>query len=348
MPPDSLSPSEVRFRTVVRALPDVVSRIRDDGLVLDFHVPEAFTTEFPAENMVGRRLQDVIPHELADKFVTALAEVRRTGGTASYDYQVEVNGRTRHREVRIAPVGPDEVISMLRDVTVLREHETALERSQTELRALAAHLQEIREDERTRLSREVHDVLGQQLTAIRLGIGWFGRHYADDEAATARLEDVRATIDETIRHVRQIASDLRPGILDDFGLASAVEWQAARYEERTGTVCTVDVQGHTEPPREVATAGFRVLQEALTNVARHAEAGRVAITVILDPRSVRLVIADDGRGFDTDRAGRRSLGLMGMRERAGALGGTLDVRSAPEHGAVVECTLPFEPTSDPS
>lgn len=335
-----LEASRARFQTIVRALPDVVSRLAADGLVLDFHVPEVFATEFPAEKLLGQRLQDIIPKPLADKFLEARDRLLATGEVVSYDYEVQIGGRTYYREVRMAPIEGGEILSMLRDVTVLRENEGALERSKAELRALATHLQEVREEERTRLSREVHDVLGQQLTAIRLGVGWFGRHYPDDEAAQARLGDVRETIDETIRHVRQIASDLRPGVLDDFGLASAVEWQAGRFEERTGTPCRVDVQGATEPPAEVATAAFRVLQEALTNVARHARAASVAVTLVLGPQTVRLVVADDGRGFDAERTGRRSLGLVGMRERAGAQGGTLEVRGVRGRGTVVECTLP--------
>ncbi|WP_412068101.1 PAS domain S-box protein [Rubrivirga sp. IMCC43871] len=339
--------SESRYRTVVRALPDVVSRLRTDGMVLDFHVPAQFETEFAADALIGKRLQDVIPDDLAAKFEAAAAQIVSSGQPVAYDYETASDGRRLFREVRMAPVGNGEVLSMLRDVTPLREHEEALERSRAELRALATHLQDIREEERTRLSREVHDVLGQQLTAIRLGIGWFGRHYADDAPALARLESVRETIDETIRHVREIASGLRPGVLDDFGLASAATWQAKRFEERTGTTCRVDVQGAFEPPTDVATAAFRVLQEALTNVARHAGASRVAVTLVMAPTTLRLVVADDGRGFDPARTRRRSLGLVGMRERAGALGGTLDVDGTPGQGTRVECTFPL-PSADVS
>ena len=342
-----LRESEARFRTVVGALPDVVARLRLDGRVLDFHVPPAFETEFPAERLVGRRLQDVIPSALADKFEAAVARVRQTGRPVSYDYVVRVGGVERHREVRLAPVGEGETISMLRDVTALREKGAALERSEAELRALAAHLQDVREEERARLSREVHDVLGQQLTAIRLSVGWFGRHSPDDADAQARLDDVRETIDETLGHVRQIAADLRPGVLDDFGLESAVEWQAARFERRTGVPCALAVVGDTEPPADVATAAFRVLQEALTNVARHAGAGSVAVTLGLRPDAVELAVADDGRGFDADAAGRQSLGLLGMRERARALGGALSVRGRPGEGTTVECTFPLNTSAAP-
>ncbi len=158
----------------------------------------------------------------------------------------------------------------------------------------------------------------------------------------ARVEEIRETIDETIRHARRIAADLRPGVLDDFGLASAVEWQARRFEEWAGLTCTVGVEGDGgEPPPDVATAAFRVLQEALTNVARHAEAENVAVTLRLDPDVVRLVVADDGQGFRGLPTGRRPLGLLGMRERARALGGTVEVRSEPGQGTVVECTFPL-------
>ena len=335
-----LRDSEARYRAVVGALPDVVSRIRHDGHVLGFHVPAVFETEFPAEALLGRRLQDVVPAELARKFEAAVARVRETGEGVSYDYTVPVGGADRHREVRLAPLGDGEVISMLRDVTALREQGAALERSRAELRALATHLQDVREEERARLSREVHDVLGQALTAVRLGVGWFGRRYPDDDAAQERLAETRATIDETIGHVRQIAADLRPGVLDDFGLASAAEWQTRRFEDRSGVATSLTVRGADEPAPDVATAAFRVLQEALTNVARHAGASSVAVALDLEGGAVRLVVADDGRGIDRAAVGRRTLGLLGMRERAGALGGALDVRATPGGGTTVECTFP--------
>ncbi|MGB3543413.1 histidine kinase [Rubrivirga sp.] len=332
-----------RYRTVVRALPDVVTRLTDDGTVLDTHVPDPFATEYPRESLVGRKLHDVIPAKLAGQFDASVTMLRLTGQPSSYEYTVEVDGRTRYREVRMVSAGPGEVLSILRDITDLRENEIALEASQAELRALASHLQEVREDERTRLSREVHDVIGQQLTAVRLGAGWFGRHAPDDQEVRDRLTDLRQTIDETLRQTRRIATDLRPGVLDDFGLASAVEWQTHRFEERTGTRCRCDVHGASEPPGDVATAAFRVFQESLTNVVRHAEAGRVAVTLVLGLDSLRLVVSDDGQGFDASQLRQRSLGLLGMRERAAALGGTLDVQGTPGQGTVVECTLPYSP-----
>lgn len=348
----ALRASEARFRSLLGALPDVISEIRRDGLVLDFHVPPVFATEFPAEALIGKKLQDEIPEDLGAKFLDAVAQVDASPGPVTYRYAVESGGESLYREARIVPHGPEEVLSILRDVTPevraelgLRASKAELEASQAELRALAAHLQDVREEERAHLSREVHDTLGQQLTAIRYAVGWFGRRLEQDEIAQQRLTDARALIDETIARVRRIAADLRPGVLDDFGLAMALEWYAERFAERTGLSVTVRESGDmSRLPDDIATAAFRIAQEALTNVARHADAETVQIRVEADDAELQVRIQDDGVGLDPDALqGRRSLGVVGMRERARAQGGTLQVSGAPGKGAVVSVTFPLPP-----
>lgn len=341
---DALRASEARFRSLLAALPDVISRLRRDGTVVDFHVPPAFATEFPPEAMLGKRLNDEIPAPLAAMFDDAVAKVDTADGPVTYRYEVAVAGDPHYREVRLVPLGDEEVISILRDVTPevlaeqgLRESKASLERSQAELRALAAHLQDVREEERAHLSREVHDTLGQQLTAIRYAVGWFGRQLEGDEEADRRLSDARALIDETIQNVRQIAADLRPGVLDDFGIATALEWVAERTTDRTGLDVRVEAHGDASGvPDDIATAAFRIVQEALTNVARHADASSVRILVDARPDGLRVTVRDDGVGLDADAlAARRSLGVLGMRERARAHGGVLHLTGAPGEGATV-------------
>ncbi|HEX8297862.1 MAG TPA: PAS domain S-box protein, partial [Rubricoccaceae bacterium] len=476
----ALRESEARFRALLGALPDVIARLRDDGLVLDFHVPGAFRTETFPQDVLGRRLQDVVAPPLGAHFEDAVARLRGTGEPTTYRYEVELGGSVKHREVRLVSTGPDEVLSILRDVTaeveaadalhqqealvrqivtavpiivfafspdgqitfaegrglaevgatpedlvgrslydvygkydgivqaaaeaagggtstlvvdvrgrafdaylapvrdvtgritkvigvaadvtVLKQHQEALaaqadalgqqaldlERSRADLRALTAHVNEVREEESARISREVHDVLGQALTAIRLGVGWLGRRLEGDEEAARRVDDTREIIDETIRHVRQISADLRPGVLDDFGLVSALEWQAAQFETRTGVPCHFEARGaERDLPSDTATAVFRIAQEALTNVARHAHASAVEVVVETDEGHLRLLVRDDGIGFTSTTDGRhRSLGLLGMQERARMLGGTLNVEGAPGTGTRVELVLPLtrEPT----
>ena len=351
----ALRDSEARYRSLLGALPDVISRIRRDGLVLAFHVPPVFTTEFPADALLGKVLPQEIPAPLAKKFKDAIAQIEAGAqGPVTYRYEVEVQGEARHREVRIVPHGPDEVLSILRDVTPevnaergIRQSKAELEASQADLRALAARLQDVREEERTHLSREVHDSLGQQLTAIRYAVGWFGRQLPGHAEAERRLADARGLIDETIQQVRRISADLRPGVLDDFGLVTALEWFAERTSERTGLDILVKASGDASgAPDDVATAAFRIVQEALTNVARHAEATSVVITVEVEDSRLHVRVTDDGVGLDADALqARRSLGVLGMRERARALGGTLRLAGSPGRGATVLVSFPLPPPS---
>ena len=337
---------ENRYRALLGGLPDVISRLRDDGLALDFYVPDEFATEFPAETLLGHRLADVIPAGLAARFADAVAQLRETGAAEPYRYSVTVEGEERVREARVVANGPDEVLSILRDVTALEQSARALETSRTDLRALAARIQAVREDERARLSRDVHDVIGQGLTAIRLVAGSLARRRPDDAEVQARVGDLRELVDETVGHVRRVSTDLRPGVLDDLGLVAALEWQARRFEVRSGLTCIVEAEGAEAAfapgvlPEALGTAAFRIVQEALTNVARHADASEVTIRVVADGDALRLDVEDDGRGLAPPDDGRRPLGLVGMRERALAAGGRLHVGAAPGGGVLVRGTFP--------
>ena len=344
---------ETRYRALLGALPDVIARLRDDGTALDFHVPDAFATEFAAGTMLGRRLADVIPDALADRFADAVAQLRTDGAAAPYRYTVTVDGEDRVREARVVANGPDEVLSLLRDVTEIERSTRALEQSRADLRALAARLQAVREDERARLSRDVHDVIGQGLTAIRLVAGGLARRRPDDDEVQTRVDDLRALVDETIGHVRRVSTDLRPGVLDDLGLVAALEWQARRFEERSGLTCIVETEGPEAVfapgglPAALGTAAFRIVQEALTNVVRHADASEVAVRLVADGDALRLEVQDDGRGLAPAEDGRRPLGVVGMRERALAAGGHLTVAEAPGGGVRVRGTFPHALRSAP-
>ena len=349
---------EAQFGLLLRALPDVIARLRRDGLALDFHVPESFATEFAPEVILGRRLHDVLPGRLAEQFDDAVARIEAGADLATYRYDILARGETRHREVRLVPLAGDEVISIVRDVTPEVEAElrrdasaSELEASRTELRALAVHQQTVRENERARLSREVHDTLGQHLTALRYAFGWFGRRLADDPDAQKRLADARALLDDLIQTVRQVASDLRPGVLDDFGLIPALEWMCTQLSERTGIDIRIEASGVEAETKaaeivrvlapEVETAAFRIVQEALTNVARHAHADCVIVRVTRDGGDLHVRIIDDGVGFDAHGPAGGSLGMVGMRERAHAFGGTLRIASTPGFGTSVDLSFPL-------
>jgi PAS domain S-box-containing protein len=217
-----------------------------------------------------------------------------------------------------------------------------------QLRALSARAESVREEERAGIAREIHDTVGQALTALKMDIAWIARRLPASGPATMgalsdKLEAMSKSTDDVLNQVRRISSELRPGVLDDLGIAAALEWQGQEFEERTGTTCVIfsNVDGELID-RDVSTAVFRIFQEALTNVARHAEARRVEVKLERDGEWLFLEVRDDGIGIAPDAPqSARSLGVLGMRERARRLGGTARVLPAEGGGTVVSLTLPL-------
>jgi PAS domain S-box-containing protein len=224
----------------------------------------------------------------------------------------------------------------------------AIERRQLEdqLRELSAHVESVREDERTGIAREIHDVLGQSLTALKMDIAWIGRRSASEaglapEALTEKLAAMSSMTDEIIGQIRRISAELRPGVLDDLGLVAAIEWQAQEFEARTGTSCVVHCEKETPLDREASTQVFRIFQEALTNVTRHAEAKRVEVRIGTHLDWFVLEVDDDGKGIAPAAArSPKSLGLLGIRERARRLGGSVSVEPRPSGGTSLLLKVP--------
>jgi PAS domain S-box-containing protein len=246
-----------------------------------------------------------------------------------------------------APRGPGESeLRLIERATYLAGIAIQRQQLDQQMRALLAHIESVREEERTAIAREIHDELGQALTALKMDVSWIGRRLAGrqdgGDALREKLDDMSGMIDETIDRVRRISRDLRPGVLDDLGLLAAIEWQAQEVERRTGMSLAVESNlGDVRLPRDLATAVFRILQEALTNVCRHAEASRVVVRLSeLDGR-LRLQVDDDGKGISPQAlASPKSLGLLGMHERVRRLGGWLHVGGEPGRGTQLIVDVP--------
>lgn len=231
------------------------------------------------------------------------------------------------------------VVGVAQDVT---EREGSL----AELRALSVRLQTIREDEARRIAREVHDEIGQSLTALAMDVAWLERKLTRRTRKgelLAKLEAMSRLVRSTTESVQRISSDLRPGVLDELGLEAAAEWAVSEFADRTGVQSRFasSLNGtDVDPPR--ATAVFRILQEALTNVARHAAASRLYVSVTAHDAELRLMVRDNGVGIEAERVlDSASLGLLGMRERARSLGGTVEIGPAPRHGTAVCARIPL-------
>jgi signal transduction histidine kinase len=220
--------------------------------------------------------------------------------------------------------------------------EQRLRASEENLRALATHLQSVREEERIHIAREIHDELGQALTGLKLDINTLARTHAAAEGISTITDGLGQQIDRIINSVRRIASGLRPEVLDEMGLAAAVEWQAREFQRRTGIRCLVDIsRGFNDPDKARSTALFRMFQELLTNVARHANATRVAVALGEEEDALTLKVEDNGRGIQEQHTrSPKSLGMLGLRERALAFGGSIDVNGQEGKGTRVSVRIP--------
>jgi hypothetical protein len=240
---------------------------------------------------------------------------------------------------------------ILRDVSARVRAEEDLRRSKQELHELASAAQRARELEKSRIARELHDELGQALTALRMDVAWCrAKIPVSSEGVGARLERMETMLEATVAATRRIAADLRPLMLDDLGLLPALEWLVESFTERTAIPCALAVRGEElDLPDMEATAVFRAVQESLTNVARHAQASRVDVAVERGDSQVTVRVRDDGVGFSPEDSRKpNSFGLLGLRERATLLGGEAMVTSAPGRGTHVEVRFPVTQQSTPS
>ncbi len=283
----------------------------------------------------GKTDYDILPQKLADQFRASDAQVLEEGRSLQLEEHIQQSdGWHTYLAVKFPIYDESGAISglcgILNDIT-------AVKKAQTQLRRLSGSIMANQEKERSAIARELHDELGQVLTALRMDSVWMHERLkkADPEAAVRALTMCRL-IDKNIEDVRGMAFRLRPGVLDDLGLVDALEWYTADFEKRTEIACVFE---HNDIPlldETISTAAYRIAQEALTNVARHAAASHVEVALKTQNGFLTLAVADDGQGFDALHLSEsEGLGVAGMRERATLVGGSLDVQSQPQKGTRV-------------
>ena len=308
-------------------------------------------TGIPATLAVGRTDRQLFKRALADVYSANDREVLQAREGIDFEEEIpQPDGVRVHLAVKFPLLHAGGAVygigAILCDITERKRAERALERSREELRVLAAGLQSVREEERTRISREIHDELGQMLTSLHMSHSVLARSVSErlpsEEWIAVELQSMRETVADILAWVRRIATELRPQVLDKLGLAAAVKWQAAEFSRRTGIACRVLLpEASVQADTDRSTALFRLLQAALTNVARHAGATEVVVALRQDGPLLEMTVTDNGRGIQEDvEPGPDSLGLLGMRERAAALGGTIEVAKMPAGGTRLAVRIP--------
>jgi len=293
------------------------------------------------EDIHGKSDHEILPTPMADQFTAHDLRVLQESRALQVEEQIALpDGLHTYLSIKF-PIyhesgAPEGLCGISTDITELKK-------AQEQLRLLSGSIMAGQEKERTAIARELHDELGQILTALRLDAVWLSdRLKGQDKQAAARSLTMCNLIDKTIDEVRGMAIRLRPGMLDDFGLLDALDWYTKDFSKRTGITCRFSQDSMIDVDDLVATAAYRITQEALTNVARHAFATQVRISLKVKNQDLLLTVKDNGCGFKPQNLeNSHCLGLVGMRERAALVGGSLDLQSRPGKGTRVQFLLPL-------
>jgi len=352
--------SEERYRSLVDLSPEAIV-VHAAGTIVYVNEATARLLLAPSrESLIGRLFLDFVPPDYKEEVLRRMAAppedvlkegpllVKATRGDGQEFYLEAIGSRITYGGLPASQV-------ILRDISDRVRAYEELRASREQLRRLSTHLQSARESERSAIAREIHDELGGALTALKFDIASFEEVLPPGDAGGIRdtvmekLESMSALIDTTVQTMRRIITQLRPVLLDSLGLDAAIEWLAEDFEHRTGIRCETRIQGGEGlADRDRATAVYRIVQETLTNVARHAGATRVAITMEAAGENLRLTVHDNGKGVKEEELGAPgSFGIMGMKERALILGGEFTLAAAHGGGTIVTLTLPPDGSTEP-
>lgn len=347
-----LRESEARTAAIIHSAMDAIITTDERRNVVLFNAAAEKIFRCRAEEAIGASLDRFIPERVRaahgrhiERFGTADVTTRKMGARMALS-GMRSDGEEFPIDASISQItveGKKLYTVILRDVTEHKRAEDELDRSYRQLRELSAAMHEVREAERMRIARELHDELAQWLTALKMDVSWLAaRLPQSDFHLSDKTDRMKALVDTTVAAVRRIAADLRPVMLDDLGLAPAVEHLLHEFSQRTGIAVSLDVaQDGLEFGDPLATGVYRMLQEALTNVARHAHASEVQVSLKLNDGELALRVRDNGRGMDPQAPKKaKSFGLLGIKERAHTLGGRAGFSSPPQGGTIVEIAIP--------
>lgn len=339
-----LQQSEEKYRTLVEQATDGIFISDLSGKFHIVNTAGITLSGYSSEELKNMTIYDLAEPEDLIKNPFHFAEMRSEKGVRVERKMLCKDGSITDIEVNAKFLSDGRFLAIIRDITDRKKAEEELKSSYKSIRKLTSYLQNIREEERSHIAREIHDELGQQLTVMKMDISWINKRIAPyaDEVIDNRMNEILKMLNDTVNSVRRISSDLRPSLLDDLGLVAALEWQLAEFEKRFSIKTSVEADEiFVDLPKDITTGLFRIVQESLTNVVRHAQATEINIQLRKGKGSLTLIIADNGNGFETETIkSKKTLGILGMQERTLMLNGQYSINSSKVNGTVVKVVVP--------
>lgn len=336
--------SEVKYRTLVEQANDAIFIANLKGELMVVNPAASRISQYTAEELLCMKIHDLTVVEQLAKMPFQMDVIAR-GETATAERLLKrKDGSLIDVEISAKLIASDRFLAFVRDISRRKQVEKALLESREDLRKLSNHIENIREQERLHISREIHDELGQHLTVLKMDVSRLAKKFGSpDQPIQAEFQHILTAINDMVLAVRRISTELRPGLLDDLGINAAMEWYSQDFEKRTGIKAAFsNTVEESLLKKEWAIALFRIFQESLTNVARHSHATQVEISMAQEAGQLVLLIEDNGKGFDPEKAAeKKTLGILGMKERAMMLGGTYTIQSSSDKGTLVEVLIPL-------
>jgi len=341
--------AEAKARAILRAGPDLMFVLSSDGIYLDYHAASPEHLYAPPDRFLGRSICEIMPPDLASRFMDALARARTASEPVVVEYALPMSGDERFYETRLVPDDRGHIISVVRDITDRRRAELALGQSEAVLRMvrdrnkdLAGRLIASQEVERRRLARELHDDLSQKLALLAIRVDQLEHTQAMSDAMTLAVREISQQTRDVASDIHRVSHQLHPFKLEALGLVAALESACTEMWRQYGV--SVDFTHHDVPPdlhADVALCVYRIAQESLHNVAKHSGALRAAVWLSRDNDELELQIVDHGAGFLLAAGERNGLGLVSIRERASFAGGRIAIHSRPGAGTTVSLRVPI-------
>ena len=338
-------------QAILRAIPDMMFLLDNEGVYLDYYTRDAAMLLLPPQSFLGKRVREVLPAEIADKTMECISRLNGSDQPQIFEYDLAVDGESRHYEARLVAAGTDKSLSIVRDVTQARRAVEVARRSQEQLllgtrqiRALAARLLTAQESERRRISLLLHDDVSQNIAAIGLSISSLKRKLpATSEELIAHLDQLGAQAHDLTTQIRRLSHQLHPEVLEHLGLVAALESHVREFGHKESIEMKFVADVGSDPlPFDLSVCLYRVTLEALSNISRHSGARTASVTLKEEDGQLMLEVSDSGSGFDVEKARRGSgIGLLSTEERIKLFQGTLDIRSDPENGTVLVAHVPL-------